>query len=98
MTQRNDVDTGGDETDLDTLQRACRVCDAQPGAPCLDVGGGDGPGDGRPMPRGVYHARRAFAGTGPIRLRHTGRFNAEGGGVFDVVPADGPEGGEGGAS
>ena len=45
MTTRNDVDNARDEPDVDTLQRICRVCDAQPGAPCLDVGGDDGPGD-----------------------------------------------------
>ncbi len=97
MTQRRRRNVGN-EPDDDTLQRPCGVCDAQPGDPCRDVGGDDGPGDGRPMPRGVYHARRAFPGTGPIRLRHTGELNAEGGGVFEVVPVEESSGGEGSAS
>ncbi len=92
MTAKQDENDAHDEPDIDTLQRACSVCGAQPGGPCLNVRDSD-PGTWQPMSRGVYHVRRFIPGTGPIRLRHTGAFNAEGGGVFEVVP---PEGGAGG--
>lgn len=92
MTAKQSENDAHDEPEIDPLQRACGVCGAQPGNPCLDVAPEDG-GDGRPMPRGVYHVRRCIPGTGPVRVRHTGTFDADGGGVFEVVP---PEGGAGG--
>ena len=64
----------------DDLSKPCSACGAQPGAFCFDVD----PDGARRESRGAFHAARIF-GPGPVVVRHTGRHNEDGGGVFEVT-------------
>jgi len=56
---------------------ACPICNAPPGEGCRDD-------DGVPRPMTSMHIGRVTGGK-PLIVRHTGRFDADGGGIFDVV-------------
>jgi len=64
----------------DDLSKPCPACGAQPGALCFDVD----PDGARRESRGAFHAARVF-GPGPVVVRHTGRHNEDGGGIFEVI-------------
>jgi hypothetical protein len=64
----------------DDLSKSRSACGAQPGAPCFDVD----PDGARRESQGAFHAARVF-GPGPVVVRHTGRYNEDGGGVFEVT-------------
>ena len=89
MTGPDDTDKagfGGDEGEVSAIHRPCTICSAKVGDPCRDVGDEtDTPIEGADWPRGVYHARRVFGGDGPILIEHTGKFSADGGGIFSKV-------------
>jgi hypothetical protein len=69
-----------DSEEEDDLSKPCSACGAKPGAPCFDVD----PDGARRESRGAFHAARIF-GPGPVVVRHTGLYNEEGGGVFEVT-------------
>ncbi len=71
-----DEDAGDD----DDLSKPCSACGAQPGALCFDVD----PDGARREAQGAFHAARVF-GPGPVVVRHTGLYNEEGGGIFEVM-------------
>lgn len=73
----SDEDAGDDDDDL---SKPCSACGAQPGALCFDVD----PDGARRESRGAFHAARVF-GPGPVVVRHTGLYNEEGGGIFEVT-------------
>jgi len=62
---------------------SCPVCAAPAGEGCRDD-------DGVPRPMTSMHIGRVTGGK-PLVVRHTGRFAADGGGIFDVVDAEAEE-------
>ena len=58
----------------------CSVCEAPAGEGCRDDAG-------VPQPKTSMHFWRAM-GQRKAQLRHTGEFDADGGGIFEVVDAD----------
>ena len=62
------------------FDRPCSVCGAPSGEGCRDD-------DGLPRPMTSMHIGRVTGGK-PLVVRHTGRFDADGGGIFDVVDAE----------
>lgn len=71
----------------DPINRPCHVCHTKPGEPCQGLDD-----NGEPTGERVrsFHAGRVF-GPGPIVVRHTGRTNADGGGIFEQVELDSDE-------
>lgn len=63
------------------INRPCHVCHAGPGEACRDLDDNDEP-IGEPMR--ALHAGRVF-GPGPIVVQSTGRTNADGGAIFELV-------------
>lgn len=67
----------------ESFDRPCPVCGAEPNHGCIE--------DGVEHPMTWSHLGRAFDRPGPITVRHTGQFNADGGAILEVVepPDDG---------
>jgi hypothetical protein len=62
------------------FDRACPACDAPPGEGCRDD-------DGVPQPMTSMHFWRAM-GKEKAQLRHTGHFDADGGGIFEALDGE----------
>lgn len=61
----------------------CPVCGAEAGRGCIDED------NGTEQPMTSMHAGRAFNTSGPIVVRHTGEFDADGGAILEeVVPTE----------
>ena len=78
---------GGPLSPDDPINRPCHVCHAGPGEACQDLDDNDEPTGERMH---AFHAGRVF-GPGPIVVRHTGRTNADGVGIFEQVELDSGE-------
>lgn len=62
----------------EAFDRPCAACGAEPGHGCIE--------DGEEQPMTGMHAARAFDTAGPILVRHTGEFDADGGAILEEVP------------
>ena len=62
----------------DPINRACRVCGATAGSPCVND-------DGTAKNPGVLHGGRVMDTDGPITIRHTGKFSPDGGAILEAV-------------
>ena len=65
----------------EAFDRPCAACGAVPGQGCIE--------DGVETPMAGMHAARAFDTAGPITVRHTGRFNDDGGAILEQVSSEG---------
>ena len=73
-----------------TINKPGHVCHVGPGEACQDLDDNDEPTGERMH---AFHAGRVF-GPSPIVVRHTGRTNADGGGIFEQVELDSDEAAE----
>lgn len=62
------------------FDRPCAACGAQPGHGCIE--------DGVEQPMAGMHAARAFNTSGPIVVRHTGRYADDGGAILEEVDTE----------
>lgn len=66
---------------MDPIKSKCVVCNAEPDQACLNE-------DGTPGSLGAFHVGRLTNGQ-PLRVVHTGQYNADGGAILEAATAKG---------